>query len=287
MKRTAIILILAVLTCFPGRAGKPHKYQTDTLEITDEFLDTVNVFRSSVLNDYTIIGANYGYTFSNTQFNPSKHNRKWVGTPNYASFMYTRYGKMFGYIPNFGITIGAAYGHEGFAFEADPETGRTAHCDTATWCSMSVVELPMMAQIHVDKDPIKFMALAGIYGGYRRTIERTGPRLSEKYRHDFRDYENRIDYGLQGGVGIAYMFDPLELHFNVMVRWAWASLYQPDYYSPYYYRYAYPIDIMATCGIYFQLTKRRGKTTHQLKQDAKNIVYGTGKIENTPSTDWQ
>ena len=262
----------------------------DTLDLllTDEFLDTVTIRKASEINDYTMIGANYGVTFSNTQFNPSKHNRIWVYTPNYASVMYTRYGKMFDYISNFGLQIGFAYGHEGYGFEADPETGRIAHCDTATWCSMSVVEVPMLAQIHMDRDPVKFMANVGIYGGYRRTISRTGNinssyQLSEFAQHSFREYENRVDYGLQGGVGVAYMLDPVELHFNVGLRWSWASLYEPDYASQYYYRYAYPIDIMATIGVHFQVTKRKGKTTHQLKKEAKEIVYG--KTEDTESQD--
>lgn len=275
MRRFITAISILVATAASLHAGRPVRNSADTLELSDIFLDTVQVYRNSTINDYTMIGVNYGMTFSNTDFNPSKHHRLWVRTPNYASVMYTRYGKMFGYIPNFGIQVGAAVGHEGFAFEEDPETGRTAHCDTATWCSMSVIEVPVLAQIHMDTDPLKFMANVGIYGGYRRSIERTGPGLSLEYQNKFRSYENRIDYGLQGGVGVAYMLDPIEIHFNVMLRWAWSSLYQPDYYSQYYYRYAYPIDVMASLGIHFQVTKRRGKTTHQLKQDAKRIVYGT------------
>lgn len=290
MRKVLLTAALAILA-FGAAFAQPK----DSLELllTDEFLDTVQIRRSADINDYTLIGANYGFTFSNTQFNPSKHNRIWIKTPNYVSLMYTRYGKMFDYISNFAIQGGIAYGHEGYGFEPDPETGRSAHVDTATWCSMSVVEVPLLAQIHVDRDPVKFMATAGIYGGYRRTIDRkctiiTNPRYSTTYMHAFRDYENRIDYGLQGGVGAAYMMDPVELHFNVLLRWSWSSLYQPDYNSEYYYRYAYPISIMATLGVHFQVTKRRGKTTHQLKQEAKEIVYGTAqKTENAESPNRQ
>ena len=31
---------------------------------------------------------------------------------------------------------------------------------------------------------------------------------------------------------------------------------------------------MATVGIHFQITKRRGKTSKELRREAKEIVYG-------------
>ena len=52
---------------------------------------------------------------------------------------------------------------------------------------------------------------------------------------------------------------------NALLRWSWSSLYAPDYASKYYYRYAYPLDIIATVGVHFQLTKRSGKTNRQLR----------------------
>ena len=71
------------------------------------------------------------------------------------------------------------------------------------------------------------------------------------------------------------MFDPVEIHFNALLRWSWSSLYAPDYASPYYYRYAYPLDIIASVGVHFQLTKRSGKTTKALRRQAKELVYGS------------
>ena len=71
------------------------------------------------------------------------------------------------------------------------------------------------------------------------------------------------------------MFDPVEIHINALVRWSWSSLYDPDYASPYYYRYAYPMDGILTVGVHFQLTKRSGKTSQALRQEARAIVYGT------------
>ena len=71
------------------------------------------------------------------------------------------------------------------------------------------------------------------------------------------------------------MLDPVEIHVNALIRWSWSSLYDPDYASKYYYRYAYPMDAIVTVGVHFQLTKRSGKTSQALRREAKAIVYGT------------
>lgn len=261
MRMKKILLILSLLSfCLALKAQES---------------DSTNVSKP-LINDYSMIGVNYGVTFSNTVFNPSKHGRAWVTTPNYISIMYTKYSKMFDYLPYFGLTLGVAYGHEGYAFNPNESTGFTEHVDGATWCSMDVIEVPAMMQGHIDMDPFKIMANVGVYGGYRRSIERKGiaPTFDETYAHKFKDYEHTFDYGMQGGLGFGIMVDPVEIHFNCLIRWSWSTLYAPDYYSKYYYRFANPVDIMATVGVHFQLQKRTGKTTAMLRRQAKEMVYG-------------
>ena len=109
--------------------------------------------------------------------------------------------------------------------------------------------------------------------------------MDQDYTDKFMDYEYRFDYGLMGGAGLGFMFDPIEIHLNLLGRWSLQNLYEPDYYNEvfhpyntYFYRYANPIDISVTIGVYLQLTKRTGKTTRQIKQEARDIVYGT--VEN-------
>ena len=68
------------------------------------------------------------------------------------------------------------------------------------------------------------------------------------------------------------MLDPVEVHLNVQVKWGWSSFYQPDVASPYYYRFAYPLDGAVTLGVYYQLTKRRGHTRGSLRQLARRMV---------------
>lgn len=271
MKKLLTILSVILLASAAAGAQDDSTYFAEIALADSVFADS----GPKLINDYSMIGVNYGVTFSNTYFSPSKHNRLFVSMPNYVSVMYTKHCKMFDTMPYFALVLGAAMGTEGFAFEADKQTGVTADAYGATWCSIKVFEVPVMAQIHIDSEPFKVMANLGIYGGWRQSITRSGPNLDTQWSNTFRDYENRFDYGFQGGAGIALMFDPIEIHFNCLLRWSWSSLYQPEYASRYYYNYAYPIDIIASVGIHFQLTKRNGRTKSQIRKAAYEKVYGT------------
>ena len=58
------------------------------------------------------------------------------------------------------------------------------------------------------------------------------------------------------------------------------TLYDPDYYSKYYYRYAYPSNIVISLGLHFQLSKRTGKTRHQLKMEAREQLNVINALDN-------
>ena len=273
-----LILILLMSLCFTLLQA-----QNDSIIYTGEYLDTVVLnSKAETINDYSLIGVNYGVTYSTVYFNPSKMGAAFRFNPNYFSIMYTHYEKLFGYLPYFGLTIGFSHSNEGVTFDDNRETGYPlGYIDGATNVSIETYEMPAMMQIHIDSAPTKIMANLGGFIGYRTSVTRSGEFMDPEYANKFRDYEYRFDYGIVGGAGIAFMLDPVELHLNLLARWSMQNLYQPDYYNEtfhpyntYYYRYANPIDISITFGVHFQLTKRIGKTNKQLKNEAKEIVYG-------------
>lgn len=277
-KFTVYFLVIAMLfasVCAGAQeknARKP-KHQRDTTVYSDTFLDTVQVNKVFVLNDYTLVGVEVGATLSQMHFNPP-NTQGWRMTPGFAEVMFTKYGKLFGYMPYFGFKFGVSYGHEGFKMKENPETGYIASILTATECVMDVVEVPFLAHFHYDVPYFKLMLDVGPYAGYRLNIERIGEYVDDDMKYSFLDFERRIDYGLRGGAGFAIVLDPVEFHVGAKLRYSWSSIYEPDYYSPYFYRFAYPIDIMVTAGVHFQLTKKTGMTKGALKKKAKEIVYG-------------
>ena len=247
---------------------------TGDFEYSDEFLDTVKVRKKLIINDYSMIGVQYGVALSQVMFNPTKKQGMLMNPVN-VGVIYTRYGKMFGYMPYFGFQTGIFYGQNGYKFKIDKETGDySENVDGATQARYAFIEVPLLAHMHMDVWHLKFIVNAGLFGGYRMSVQREG-KIEDKYRTEFYDYDKRFEYGIKAGVGFGFFFDPVELHFQAMYRYTLGSLYKPDYKSEYYYRFAYPSDIIISAGLHFQLTRRTGKTRKMLKNEAKGLIYET------------
>lgn len=236
------------------------------------WLDTVSVRRKFVVNDYSLIGFEYGATLNTFSFSPSRTTKQ-VLIPEYYGVTWTRYGKLFGFMPYFGVRLGLFYGHEAYQFKEDREKGYTQTIEGATKAVFDVVEVPFQAVFHYDMAHFKLLGALGMYGGYRLRIERTGEDVDADIRNDFLDTDRRLDYGIKGGVGFGLVFDPVEFHVKGEFKYGWGTLYEPDYNSKYYYRFAYPMDIAITAGVYVQLTRRSGKTRRQLRREAYGLVY--------------
>lgn len=269
-KYIAFILLLAGLSLAASAAPRKDR-QRDTTRYSDTYLDTVQVNKVFMVNDYMLIGFESGVGLHRMSFNPP-YKQTWNYVPEYYELTFTRYGKLFGYMPYFGFKFGVAYGHEGFQMKENDE-GYIASIQGATKVTYDLVEVPFLAHFHYDLPHFKFMGDAGLYGGYRLNIRREGEWVPEEIAGIFLDTDKRFDYGLRGGLGFALVFDPVEIHFNAKVRYAWSEIFEPNYYSDYYYRYAYPLDLMITAGVHFQLSKKTGRTKADLRREAHDTVF--------------
>ena len=272
MKRTLLIILLSTICCTFIRAQAPESAKPEPFTYTDEYLDTVKVSSIFKLNDYWMIGVEYGTSFVRQRFVP-KFSQESMMVPGYYGITLTKYSKMFGYMPYFGFQIGFYNGYEGYRFKPSKETGYTPNLEGAEQVVMQIYEVPFITQVHYDTEYFKLIGLIGIYGAYRNTIERTGPWVSEDIAHSFRDFDNRLDYGLQGGGGLGLVFSPFEFHLTAKVRYSWSTLFDPAYRQVLDYWYAYPLDVMVTGSLHFHLSKRNGRSRADLRREAKRIVY--------------
>ena len=256
----------------------PIKSAVDS--IPDAVLDTINISKKTFINYYSLIGIQYGAGLSQVMWNPSQKQEMIIMPYNFG-ITYTRYGKMFGYMPFFGFQVGIFYGQEGYKFKKNNDSGYTYTIQGADKAIFDVIEIPFVSHMHIDFWKMKVMAEIGFFGGYRLKVHRfpfEGEYKNENYaamQNQFLETDRRIDYGIKGGLGFGFIFDPIEIHLKATYKHSLSSLYEPDHYSKYYYRYAYPSNIVISAGIHFQLTKRTGKTKAQLKKEAKELVYGT------------
>jgi len=278
---TFILLFFSVLTLKAQKEKAVLEISyTDTL--TNEFLDTVNVKKKLKLNDYSMIGVQYGVGLSQVMWNPSQKQDMLFMPVNFG-VTFTKYGKMFGYMPYFGFQAGIFYGQEGYQFEYNEDKDYTYKIAGAEKAVIDVVEVPVLSHLHFDLWHMKIIAQIGFYAGYRLSIHRfpgkTGYVAPENVR-SFLPTDKRFDYGIKGGLGFGLVFDPIEIHIQAMYKHALSSLYEPDHASPYYYRFAYPSNIIISAGVHFQLSKRSGMSKAQLKKQAKEIVYGSNDSQS-------
>ena len=246
---------------------------TPEASFSNLYLDTVVIRKPRPINDYMMIGAQYGYSMCAVSWNPDKKQDSRFLPLNFG-ILFTHYGKMFNYMPYFGWQVGVFYTQDAYRMQ-QTQAGSTIVMDLKTKECEAVInniEVPFMAHFHVDFWKMKVMANLGLYMGYRLKIHRSGPYVEPAYENAFTDYNNRFDYGLKGGAGFGFVFDPIEIHITANVKFAWSSLYKPDYNSPYYYRFAYPYYVSLSLGIHYQLSKRQGRTNRELREEARRRV---------------
>ena len=254
----------------------------DIQAMSNAQLDTINVKKKLNINDYTMFGVQYGVGLSQVMWNPTQK-QEMVFTPVNFGVTFTKYQKMFGYMPYFGFQAGVFYAREGYQFKYNQNNNYMYKVEGAEKALIDVVEAPILFQFHYDMWNFKIMANVGCFAGYRLSIQRfpgeTG-YVKEELMNSFKDTDRRWDYGIKGGVGFALVFDPVEVQFQVAYKHSLSSLYEPDHYSEYYYRFAYPSNIVASVGLNFHLSKRTGRTKAELKKMAKELVYTPENIYN-------
>ena len=276
-------LIAAVLPLSAQEKKETKKKHTIDLDeeffhlpdsVTDDYLDNANLPKAAKINDYWIVGVHGGVSLEHGYFNPSRDVHFYPRLPVYG-FSITRFATMMNTFPNLGMEVGFQHNYEGYKFKEFEMGGATYihDIDGANEAYMEVPEVFVLTHGHLDMGRfVKINVKGGMYGGYRMNITRVGKNVDSEYVNAFYDTDNRWTYGIQGGLGLGLMLDPIEFHVGVQIKWGWSPFYPPDKYNPYHYRYAYPLDGAVTFGVYYQLTKRRGHTRTSLRRMARQYV---------------
>ncbi len=244
--------------------------------ITNEYLDSLKL-QVRKPNDYWMVGVYGGASLQFGYWNPSRLTIAQFQLPVYG-FSLIRQFSMFGIMPYMGLEIGAQQNYEGYEFKTNKETGYRSTESGAYKAMLRVPEAFLLTHMHFDiGEHFKLLAKLGLFGGYRTSINRVlddayKGSSYEEYQTAFRDYDLRWTYGLMGGLGMGLVFNPIEIHLNVNLKWGWGSFWQRDYASPFYYRFGYPLDGTVTLGVYYQLTPRYGHTRAQLRRLARKMM---------------
>ena len=281
-----ILLTTLLLAALPlcaqenKETGKKHTIDLDEEffhlpdSVTDDYLDNASLPKAARINDYWIVGVHGGVSLEHGYFNPSRDVHFYPKMPVYG-FSITRFATMMNSFPNLGMEFGFQHNYEGYKFKEFEMNGEIYihDIDGANEAYMEVPEVFLLTHGHIDMGRyVKINLKGGMFAGYRMNITRIGSHVESEYVNAFYDTDNRWTYGIQGGLGLGLMLDPIEFHVGVQIKWGWSPFCPPDKYSPYYYRYVYPLDGAVTFGVYYQLTKRRGHTRSSLRRMARQYV---------------
>ena len=129
--------------------------------LRDSDLDSIDVKQKLFINDYTMIGIQYGAGVCRTFWNP-RVEQDLAFVPANIGVTYTRYGKMFGYMPFFGFQAGVFYGQDAYQFKYNEEYNYTYTIEGAEKAVIDVVEVPVLCHVHYDMWNFKLMVNIGI-----------------------------------------------------------------------------------------------------------------------------
>ena len=295
MKYRLICILCSLLVCSSLGAQNDDKAKKPTLN--DKVLETVAadpslkidttfVKRYTMLNDYSTIAIQYGANLASASYNPSREISS-VFLPVDVGILYTRYCKLFGYMPYFAFQAGVFYSQQAFKFPVDKETGRPSFSLLGAYSyKMPVIEVPFNAMFHYDFWKMKLMVHIGFFAGYRLGIHREYNELQcpdyderREWQDKFHPNERRFIYGLQGGVGLGFSFEPIEIEIFGRYKYGLSYLYKPnistatfvegEHNSNYYYTWLNTTNIVVGIGVHYQLSRSHGSTKRELRKRIK------------------
>jgi len=157
------------------------------------------------------LGVRQGVSITGVNFNPAQHDT--------STFHWLNAGVVYKYLDPkwFGFQTGLNYAEKGFIWNNTTRTYR-------------MLELPLVSQFHFETWRLRWLVNVGAYAAYALSGEQIvdlGNR-KEKSAYAFTDRDRRFEYGMHGGGGVAYMFDPFELQFEVGYELAFSYMMKPQ-----------------------------------------------------------
>ena len=226
MKRLILLLTLLV-GAFTAAAQDNFIF-----EMPNDFSGIDTIPETKKFKSIHMIGVSYGVNYSGVTSSPKIGHEK-IWTYNSFGVYYTYYHALWDQLFNFGLQIGARHGYEGYASTTE---GFGETCE--------VVEVPLLSQFKIDFSRFRLLVNLGTYGGYRLSTDKEG---------GFDQYDQRIDYGIIAGAGLAVVFKPFELHVEGNYKYSLASMYHTNKFSDIYWIYTYPMNVQLIASLHFHL----------------------------------
>ena len=211
--------------------------QTDTAKIKPGVQWDTAIVVKPIRYPEHLIGVRYDYSFTGVTMTPDM-GIKSVNSPVNVAVLYTYYHPLWNVIDLFGLQTGFRYSRYGFVndeylFEHFEQT-------------VSIIELPFLSAFHIDLgEHFRILISIGPFVGYRFATTKD---------NGFDCFDNRFDYGIQGGAGLAYIIGKrFELHLEGTFHYSLSMLYHPEKMSSVSWLYSYPWQASISLGFHVKL----------------------------------
>lgn len=196
------------------------------------------LFTSGILQSQDklhMAGISYGYIIGNVNFDPPVNHNP-VTTSSNFSVLYNYYHDIWGSSPYFGFQTGLSRIESGYEM-------------SGTRFITQMYRIPLVSQFHIDFWRMRLLVNLGTYGAYR-----TG--LSEPEGSSFDPEDKRLEFGIIGGGGLAFIVKPFEIHLEVNYNHSLTYLSDPRKGGSERPQYTYPNHLIFSASLFFHIKSK-------------------------------
>ena len=249
--------VLVALTAISVNAQVKVVDTTDIMKEFDEnsFRDASPVRKvkdSSRLFQH-LIGVKAGYSLNDVSFSQAIDHKALTSAKNFGIY-YIYYHSLWNSIPLFGIETGLQYTEKGYKSMkyTEPDTVKNRKATTGKE-RYQCIEIPFVSQFRVDFWKMRILANVGAFGSYTTSTSFTSvvpDSISTTYR--------KFGYGLIVGGGIALIFKPVEVHFEVNYKYSLNNLFDQKAFYTDTWVSTHPTQLVFTVGLFYRIGKPYG-----------------------------
>ena len=180
-------------------------------------------------------GVSYGYNIGNVSFDPPvTHNS--VATFSNFSILYNYYHDLWGSSPYFGFQTGFSRIESGYEILGQRYL-------------TEMYRIPLVSQFHIDFWKMRFLINLGAYGAFRS-------KLTEPKGSSFDTQDKRLEFGIIGGGGLAFVVKPFEIHLEANYNHSLTYLSDPRKGGAERPQYTYPNHLIFSASLFFHIKSK-------------------------------
>lgn len=251
MTKIRYIILIAILL-FCGILKGQIVDTTDIMKEFDEFsfrgAQPVNPIKDSTKIREHLIGVKYGASLNDVFYSQDIDTKALLSSKNFGVY-YTYYHSLWNSIPLFGVETGFEVGEMGYKSVRylDPEGTPNRRSEVGNE-RFQIMSIPFTSQFRIDFWKMRLLLNIGCWGSYKYSASFSG-NVSETITSTYK----KFGYGVMGGGGLAFVFSPIEFHFEVNYKYNFSNLYDKEVFYNNVWVSSHTTQLVISAGIFIRI----------------------------------